>query len=214
MKHNLWLGRGIIWLLPTLGMGVFVVLYVLAALAYPGGSYANPNHDAFSFWNNYLCDLLDTYTIGGHLNSARVFARLGLLVLCVSLSFLWYLMPKLFENKSNNQRVMQISGITSLLLTLFLSDNNHDIVVRIAGVFGVIALLSLFVELHKAKLKSLLFFGFFCLAIFFVNYYIYETGIYISSLPVIQKITFVGFISWFLLLNVLIYRKQTERARP
>ena len=214
MKHNLGLGGRIIWLLPTWGMGVFILLYILAAFSYPGGSYANPTHDAFSFWNNYLCDLLDTYTIGGHLNSARLFARLGLLVLCVSLSFLWYLMPKLFATKSNNQRVMQISGIASLLLTLFLSDNNHDVVVRIAGVFGVIALISLFVELHKAKHKALLWFGICCLAIFFINYYIYETGIYITSLPVIQKITFLGFITWFLLLNVLIYRKQTERTRP
>ncbi|NAY91336.1 hypothetical protein GTQ34_05335 [Muricauda sp. JGD-17] len=208
MKSNFWHNRNIVLLFPVFGMILFVLLYILAALAYPGGSYTNPNHDAFSFWNNYLCDLLDTYTVSGVLNSGRIFARLALLVLCLSLILLWYHLPKLFSSKNKYHRIMQISGIISLGITLLLSDGNHDLIVRIAGVFGVIALLATFVELFKAKFYFLFSLGIFCLIIFFINYYIYETGVYIGILPIIQKVTFAGFICWFLLLNILLYRKQ------
>ena len=45
-----------ILLLPLFGMLLFVLLYVLAALDYPGGSWILPEQNGFSFWNNYLCD--------------------------------------------------------------------------------------------------------------------------------------------------------------
>jgi len=70
-------------LLPMGGMGLFMVLYVLAAIIYPGGSWIVPGQNGFSFWNNYLCNLLDQDAINGELNSARHFARASLGVLCL-----------------------------------------------------------------------------------------------------------------------------------
>lgn len=204
--------RRTIFLFPLIGMATFVLLYILAALNYPGGSYADPNHSGFSFWNNYLCDLLDTYTIGGELNAARNHARFALLILCVSLIILWFHLPKLFPFKSKNQFVMRVMGIGAFVITLFLAAGNHDVIVRIAGVFGIIALISVFIELYKAKYYSFLILGVFCLIIFFINYYIYETGIYIKMLPVVQKVTFVSFISWFLILNISLYQRLESKA--
>ncbi len=114
-------------LLPMGEMGLFMVLYVLAAIIYPGGSWIVLRQNGFSFWNNYLCNFLDHDAINGELNSAWHFARASLGVLC--------------------------------------------------------------------------------LLVFLTNYYIYETGFFIESLPVIQKITFVLFISWFICLDVALYRK-------
>lgn len=201
-----------IFLFPLIGIATFVILYILAALNYPGGSYADPNHNGFSFWNNYLCDLLDTYTIGGELNPARTYSRLALLILCISLIILWFHLPKLFPFKNRNQFIMRVTGIGSLVITLFLAAGNHDVIVRIAGLFGVIALITVFIELYKAKYYPLLILGFFCLIIFFINYYIYETGVYIKMLPVIQKVTFVSFISWFLMLDFSLYQRLKSKV--
>jgi len=87
-----------------------------------------------------------------------------------------------------------------------LTSGTHDITVRIAGFLGVIAFVSCFVELYKANYFSLLILGLVCLLIFLVNYYIYETGNFIRSLPVIQKITFFCFILWFALLDISFYK--------
>ena len=194
----------ILW--PLAGMGLFIVLYVLAAINYPGGSWFAMDQEGFSFWNNYLCDLLDLKAINGELNSSRFLARGSLAVLCTSLIILWYYLPGLFSNKSTNLIVMWLAGILALGTTMSLTSGTHDITVRIAGFFGVIAFVSSFFELYKAKYYSLLIWGIFCLLIFLANYYIYETGTFIRSLPVIQKITFICYILWFAFLDISYYK--------
>jgi len=188
-------------------MLLFVLFYILAALKYPGGSWIMPQQNGFSFWNNYLCDLLDQNAINGELNTARYFARTSLTVLCLSLVLLWYYLPSLFKGKNFNKNIMWLSGIAALVATSFLSSGAHDRTVRIAGFFAVIAFLTCFVELLKARHIKLFVFGIGCLIIFLVNYYIYETGLYIRLLPVIQKISFICFIIWFIMLDVFFYRK-------
>ena len=84
----------------------------------------------------------------------------------------------------------------------------HDIVVRIAGAFGAIALLLTFKQLYDAHYMKLFFFGIFSLILFLANYYIYETGIMIQNLPLLQKFTFASCMLWFIILNVMLIRKQ------
>lgn len=198
--------RPSVLLLPLAGMGLFVVLYILAALNYPGGSWVVMDQEGFNFWNNYLCDLLDHNAINGEINPARFFARGSLGVLCVSLILLWYFLPGLFSKKGINVVVMWLAGLLALVITMSLTSGTHDITVRIAGIFGVIAFISCYIELYNAKYYSLVYFGIACLLIFLVNYYIYETGTFIRSLPVIQKVTFICFMLWFAFLDISYYK--------
>ena len=193
-------------------MGIFVVLYVWAALYYPGGSWVNPDAPGFSFWHNYLCDLLDYKALNGQINSGRLFARAALGVLCISLIYFWFYLPHLFQQKNWNTVLMWVSGILALITTMLLSSGTHDLTVRIAGGLGVVAFLSAFAELRKGHYLGLMRFGYFCLIIFLGNYYIYETGSGLYSLPVIQKITFSSFIIWFVWADVLLYRKLRTKA--
>lgn len=196
-----------ILLLPLWGMGVFILFYIIAALNYPGGSWLFRKKKGFSFWNNYLCDLLDVYAISGELNSARSYAIIALGFLCAGLFWLWFYLPRLFDNRSTNQSIMQISGLLSLITVVFLAFGDHDKVVRIAGFFAVIAFVTASIELFKAGHKNLFLLGVLGLLVFLFNYYIYETRVFIALLPVIQKGTFILFISWFVCLDVALYRK-------
>ena len=194
-------------LLPILGIVVFIGLYIIAALTYPGGSAIYPGHTGFNFWNNYLCDLLDEYALNGELNTARFYARMALTSLCTSLLLLWFYLPKLFNKASVNLTIMWISGLVSLLTVFFLAAQTHDIIVRISGVFGAISFITGTFELYRAGYYKLSFLGILSLFIFLVNYYIYETGIYIWALPSNQKVTFVVCLSWFLSLNLQLFKK-------
>jgi hypothetical protein len=197
----------VITLLPIIGITLFVLFYIIAALHYPGGSYVSPNQSGYSFKNNYLCDLLDDKAINGVLNSARTYARIALGILCFSLILFWYRLPKLFERKNKSQTIMSITGMLSMLITLFLASGIHDIIVRISGVFGVIALFISFIELYIANYYKVLILGFICLLLFLTNYYIYETELLLDKLPLIQKVTFLSFITWFVILSIHTYRK-------
>ena len=203
----------LILILPLVGMGMFVLLYLLAAYMYPGGSWLIPEADRFSFWNNYLCDLLDYYAVNGEINHGRYPARIALGFLVCALMLLWYFLPGFLPKKSFAQILMWSSGLLALLTTFFLSTGTHDITVRIAGGFGTIAFVSLFIELYRIGLIRLFITGILCLIIFLINYYIYETGIYIEALPIIQKITFVAFISWFAVLNLAMISKVASSSK-
>ncbi|MGB5238264.1 MAG: hypothetical protein WBM43_06860 [Flavobacteriaceae bacterium] len=204
-------GRFIL-VLPLAGMGMFILLYLVAAFMYPGGSWMYPEAESFSFWNNYLCDLLDYYAVNGELNHGRFPARIALGFLVSALILLWYYLPGFLPKKNSNQKLMWISGLLALLTTFFLSTGTHDITVRIAGGLGTLAFLSLFVELYRIGLIRLFITGILCLIIFLINYYIYETGTYIKALPIIQKITFAAFISWFVVLNLAMISKAGEAS--
>ena len=201
------ISRRFLLLIPTFGMGLFLLFYIIAAIKYPGGSWKLPGNTGFSFWNNYLCDLLDNKAINGELNTARYFARISLGILCGSLMLLWNRLPSFFNRQSSNKNIMWISGNLALGVTFFLTSGIHDITIRIAGFFGVIAFITCFIELYKTEKKELFSFGVICLIVFLVNYFIYETQLFISSLPIIQKITFILFLSWFYFLNKALYKK-------
>ena len=197
--------RGFLYL-PMVGMALFVLLYVVAAFLYPGGSWKFQQAEGFSFWHNYLCDLLDEYAINGQLNTARYVSRLALGFLCGGILLLWFYLPNLFEKKSTTQKIMWTSGILALIATCFLSSGTHDFTVRLAGLFGSIAFVSCSIELYRHRYFKLFYFGIGCLIIFIVNYYVYETGLYIRALPIIQKFTFLSFIVWFIILDLMLIK--------
>lgn len=192
-------------------MVLFIVLYIVAAGQYPGGSYSMPQKEGFSFWHNYLCDLLDTHAINGQPNAARLYAAWGLGILCASLLWLWLQLPRMFERKSPNLYLMKFAGLLAFGTMIFLGPDTHDLTVRIAGMFGVVALLSSMVELHKGGYLNLVILGMACLLVFILNYYIYETGTLRFSLPTIQKLTFILFLFWFGLLNRELIKKINSR---
>jgi hypothetical protein len=197
------------WLMkiPLVGIVLFIVFYVIAAYHYPGGSYVHPEHPGFSFQYNYLCDLLDDVAVNGAINSAKIYARISLGLLCFSLLLLWIYLPWLFNIKKRIHLLISTLGVLSMLTTVWLAFGAHDLVVRVAGTFGALALLLTFRQLYLAGYHKLLFLGIISLLLFLANYYIYETWTWIESLPLIQKFTFISCLCWFVLLNVLLLKK-------
>ncbi len=204
---------GLVLWLPGIGILFFLIFYIVAAITYPGGSAAEPAHIGFDFWNNYLCDLLDEYAINGELNSARYYARASLFALCSGLILLWIYLPVLFDKKKFVHYLMWISGILSLLTIFLMGTRNHDVIVRLAGVFGIAAFLSCSWALVKGKYRTLGLLGFVCFTVFLINYLIYETGIFISVLPLIQKITFVLCLTWFSGLSYNVFSKSRSMKK-
>lgn len=192
--------------IPVLAMALFVVLYIVSALNYPGGSWNDPSYQGFSFWNNYLCDLLDTNAVNGESNPARYWSRAALAILCAGLFYLWYHLPILFAERNRGVRLMWWAGLLAFCSTLFLSADTHDISVWVSGIVGTIALVSLIVVLVRNSYVSLYPLGMVCVGVFIVNYGIYESRFGIAILPAFQKLTFTLFFLWFLQINRVLLR--------
>lgn len=195
-------------LLPLTAMLLFVLLCVIAAFYYPGGSAIEPESSGFSIRYNYLCDLLDVNTISGLDNPGRFWARSGLMVLCAGLIYLWANLPYVLGKSVWYQRVMPASALMALFLTGMLTPSNHDLLVRISGGFGAIASALAVLGLWRSQLRFLAALGTWTLLIFLVNYFLYETGAFLFLLPQLQKLTFLSFLMWFTAITLHLNRQK------
>jgi len=192
-------------LIPIVGIIVFLALYIWAATLYPGGSNIDKTSEGFSWLHNYWCDLMGTKAKNGNPNTAQSIALSAMFLLCMSLVIFWKNIPILFpENRYN--RLIQITGMSSMLITVFLFTRYHDSVINIAGSLSVIALLFTFISLKKYHYYKILGLGILCLVMSLINYFIYQTSIGLQHLALLQKLTFIPAFLWFGLLTWRVFR--------
>lgn len=183
------------------GIWIFILLYIIATFAYPGGSDADQQATAFSWKHNYWCELLASDARNGALNTARGIAIAAMGVLVISLIFFWYFAAARFQMRRTAGIWMRTTGIGSMLVLPFLLVADHDLIMNIAGLCGLTAMTILIVALYRSKYIMLFILGILCLLACLLNNYIYYTGSYLYMLPVIQKVTFVIFLAWFVLVS-------------
>lgn len=195
-----------------LGFSLFVVLYVIAALYYPGGSNADRTESGFNIYTNYWCDLLSNTAKNGQPNPGQSVAFTAMALLCLTLAYFWYVTPVAFAFPKRTQRLLQIAGVLSMSIAPFIFTAYHDAVINVAGVFGSVAMLGTLVGVYKNHAFALFSFGIICLVLCGLNNYLYHTHRFIDQLPIIQKITFLLFLLWFTLVALTLRRNATTHA--
>ncbi len=199
--------KSILILAPFFGTILFILLYFIATLLYPGGSQVDKNSIGFSWINNYWCNLLNENAINGRHNAAKPIAMMGMSILCLTLAFFWFLFPRHIKVGKNLQLVIQISGTLAVAIAFFLFTNiNHDLVTNLASIFGLIATVGILVGLYKTKWLGLFAFGLLNILLFVVNNYVYYIKGLIIYLPVIQKISFATFLIWICYIDINLFR--------
>lgn len=199
-------------LLPAIGIGLFVVLYLVAAGQYPGGSNADRTAQGFSWVHNYWCDLLSDWAKNGEPNPGSAVAIAAMTMLCLSLATFWYLLPDLLNTGRHHYQVVQYAGVGSMLLSIFVFSNYHDMIIMAAVALGVVALAGTYVALFRSRSYALLGFGIICLLFILANSYIYYSKQWIVILPLLQKVTFVLYLLWILLINRRLWLKTVRSA--
>ena len=199
--------KSILVLTPIFGTLLFVVFYFIATLLYPGGSQVDKNSVGFSWSNNYWCNLLNENAINGQHNPAKPVAITGMFILCLSLSFFWFLFPRQVNINQKLKLAIQISGTLTMTIAFFLfTSMNHDLVTNLASIFGLIATVGTFIGLYKTKWFVLFAFGLLNILLVALNNYVYYTKGLIVYLPVIQKISFATFLIWICCIDLNLYR--------
>ena len=191
----------ILYYLPTISVALFVVLYMISSAYYPGGSYAFPEQEGFSWTYNYWCNLLSKYAINGELNPARPYALAGTVFLCGGIGSFFALYTKYFSLHLFWQRITETVGIGSMVSAVFLFTEYHDLVLTIAGVLGGIALIGTMRALYADRAFVMFWLGGLCLFLILANSYLYFGNFLSDFLPLLQKITMLVTILWIVSLN-------------
>lgn len=198
-------------LLPVWCMLVFIILYIVSASLYPGGTDADKTAKGFSWQHNYWCELLAKEAQNGQPNTARPVAIVAMTILAISLVIFWYTIPPLFTNNRIVNRIITCTGTGSMLVMPLLLTKTHDLVINSAAFLGCIAIIGLLVNLLRLRLYFLFYLGIFCLLLCGLNNYVYYSNDFLMYLPVIQKISFVFFLLWFMLVSIKGYKKNETR---
>lgn len=189
-----------------LGVIIFVILYIVATLLYPGGSQLDKNAIGFSWVNNYWCNLLNGTAINGQPNPAKPIAMAGMFILCLTLILFWILFPIRIGLNKALKLTIQISGTIAMVIAFFLFTNlNHDLITNLASAFGFIAIVGTFIGLYKAKWFGLFVFGLLNVLLIGLNNYLYYSEELIVYLPLVQKVTFASFLIWLCCISKELY---------
>jgi hypothetical protein len=191
------------------GIVLFLLLYILAAKYYPGGSNFYPQEKGFSLFNNYWCELLGENAKNGQSNHARPIALIAMLILTFSISLFWIKLPKLIPMRLWMSRILQISGVLSMFSAIFIYSSYHDFSVTISVLFGTLAFLIALYGLYTHHFMRYFNYCVLCLVLIQVNNFIYLSSILIDYLPILQKITFIIVFSWIVALSMLFLKNNS-----
>ena len=198
-------------LTPTFGTVLFIILYIIATLFYPGGSQVDKNSIGFSWLNNYWCNLLNEQAINGQLNSAKPIAMIAMLILCLTLILFWFLFPSYVDVDKKLAIIIKVFGSFAMIIGFLLFTKiNHDLITNLASGFGVIAIIGILIGLYKTGWKGLFFFGILNFLLVGLNNYVYYKKGLIVYLPVVQKITFALFLFWICSIDLNLYYEQRK----
>ena len=203
--------KGLLKFLPTIGILVFIGIYIYASQLYPGGSIADINSIGFDWSNNHWCNLMRERSLNGIQNQARPVAIAGISILCFSMIIFFIQFANYFEKSRNWNITIKISGGLAMLSATFIFTEYHDIMTTILSICGTIVLIGMIRALHINKLTFFKVMGVFCVLIIGLNNFFYYSEDLIQYYPLVQKGAFLLILSWTIGLNFIINRKNVPQ---
>ncbi len=197
-------------LLPSLGILVFIVLYIYAASVYPGGSPIDPNSIGFDWFENLWCNLMREKAINGQVNPAQRVSLVALVLLASSMILFFVLFAIYFEKRLIWKRIIIVTGVISMVSSVFVFTSYHDIMTSILSLSGLIGISSILRALHKNKMTFFIVFGVICIILIALNNLFYYNTAFNDYLAVIQQINFILVLSWTVGLNLKMLKRNPQ----
>lgn len=173
-----------------IGVILSITLFTISAVNYPGGSQKDINAIGYDWRYNYLCNLVSEKAVNGADNASRIWAIVGMLFLCVSLSiFFVRFADKMPVIKS--AKIIKYSGIGSMFFGFFVFTSYHNLMTTLSSIAALVALFYMVIYIFKSKRLVFKWLSTLCLAILYLNNYIYYSHNFLELLPILQKISFL-----------------------
>lgn len=185
-----------------------VILIVIAAMAYPGGSLFDKNSIGFGWSKNYLSKLFEPIAINGTENRGRIWALIGMAFHSVGYGIFFINMSKKIPSKKWG-KILKYIGFANIILIFLIATPLHDlgtvsIVLTLLGLFTITTFI-LKSKLHLLKICCII-----CLLTYYCFFFFFGFG-YTGLAVIMQK---VYIISTMLLVLGLAYFTKNEDYLP
>lgn len=198
----------IITLLPTIGILIFICLYLYATQLYPRGSQANVNSIGFDWVNNYWCNLMNKNGMNGLENPARPIAISAMTILCSSFLIFFFQFAKFYVKNKILEMIIRGLGTLSMISATIIFTRFHDIMTTVSSIFVILVVIGIIRVIYKSNWCVFKISGIVCIVLLVINNLIYYSGYLLEYLQLIQKITFVLILTWIIGLNLNMKNKK------
>ncbi|MCA1801897.1 MAG: hypothetical protein LC662_05520 [Rhodothermaceae bacterium] len=195
---------------PVLGALCSLLLFLVAAYIYPGGTMASAQTVGYDWTNNTISALFQPNALNGDTNHARYFAIPAMLVYCLTLVFIFRTVSKNSVSKFH-RKTIEIAGIGFAVYAFLIVTPMHNLMVSIALIFFIVTVVSMLHNLYLQKNKLLLVIGIMCISIPLINATLYYGDFIYEILPVVQKTGAFACAVWFSLVYYYDQRKITNQ---
>jgi hypothetical protein len=165
-----------------------VILLVIAALEYPGGSLPDKNSIGFGWSKNFLSNLFAPKAINGSKNSGRIWAIIGMAFHSVGYGVFFINMSKKIPS-GQSATVLKFIGAANLLFIFLIATPLHD-VGTLSIILTLVGLFIITVFVLKSKLHLLKFCCIICLLTYYCFFTFFGLG-YLGWAVILQKVYIV-----------------------
>ncbi len=166
-------------------MVISVILIVMAALVYPGGSLLDKNSMGFDWSTNFLSNLFAPKAINGSANPGWIWALIGMAFHSVAYGIFFIHMSKKIPF-IKSAKILKFIGTTNILFIFLIATPLHD-VGTISIVLTLLGLFTITVFILKSKLHLLKFCCIICLLTFYCFFFLFGSG-YMVWAVIMQKV--------------------------
>lgn len=185
---------------------ISVILIVIAAFVYPGGSFIDKNSVGFDWTKNFFSNLFASKAMNGLENASRIWAIMGMAFHSVAYGIFFTHMSKKIPSR-HTKTVLKVIGVANIVFSFLIVTPLHDIMVTISGTLTLIGMfyITVFIlmtKLHVFKVCCILY-----MLTFYFTMYLYGAG-HLGLLAIMQKVTLVS--SMLLILALEYFTKQAD----
>lgn len=191
----------------------FLVLFVGAASAYPGGTHFDHAALGHDFWRNTLCDVARTVALDGAPNEgACALARIAMVTLALGLGVLFVSLPRFFPSRTRLGATVRLLGLAAVpcaiavvLLPTDRFSHLHGVAIVLAGSLGlaavILALRGLFSDARAPGIVVALGVVSLCVAAVDFALYVAEFlshGPAQVAVPVLERVATILVLTWMI----------------
>jgi membrane-associated HD superfamily phosphohydrolase len=182
-----------------------MLLFTIAVLVYPGGTYEDKNAEGFNWTKNYISNLFEATALNGSENSSRTWAYFGVFFYSITCAVFFVNMSRKIPDKGS-ANVIKYMGILTMPVTLLIATPLHNLMLNISNLLFWTCMGWITVFVFKTRLHFLKVYCIICQLIFFYAVFVHSSSNW-DALPIIQK---VNTISSLVLIFVLEYFTKRE----
>ena len=166
-------------------LAISVILLVIAALVYPGGSLLDKNSIGFGWSKNFISNLFAAKAINGSENHGRIWAIIGMAFHSIGYGIFFINMSKKIPARQW-ANILKFIGAANILFIFLIATPLHDLG-TISIILTLFGLFTITIFILKSKLHLLKFCCIICLLTFYCFFTLFGFG-YLGLAIIMQKV--------------------------